>query len=64
MKDFVERFDFIICPQATQPYNCGMLSYNGEMQINFTRKIKEPELESKFYKALCKHNIPVKVESN
>ncbi len=64
MGKYVERFDFILCPQVTITHNCGVLSYGGNMYINISRKIKEPELEMEFYKILREHNIPIQVESN
>ena len=64
MKPFVERFDFILGPQASAPYNCGVLSYGDTAYINFIRDTKEPELELYFYRTLRALEIPAVVQSN
>gem|GEM_PF-5553713 len=46
------------------PDNCGVVSWNGTMYINMIRNIREPELESRFYRVLHALGLPVKVESN
>lgn len=64
MQPFVERMDFILGPQSTAPYNCAVVSYGGQMNINFIRDIKEPELEAQFARVLLDMGIPVTVQSN
>lgn len=64
MKPYVERFDVILGIQATNPYNCGVLSYGDTLYINFIRNIREPELEYHFHAVLRDMGIPVTVESN
>lgn len=64
MRPYVTRMDFILGVQASAPYNCGVLSYDGRMYINFIRDIKEPELEYHFHCVLRELGIPVRVQSN
>ena len=64
MAPYVARMDFIIGVQAKAPHNCGVVSWNGTMYINMIRNIREPELESHFYRVLHALGLPVKVESN
>ena len=64
MKKYITRFDFILSVQATKPRNCGVLTYNGTIYMNFIRNTVEPALESRFYEVLREHGIHVKVESN
>ena len=65
MKEYVERFDFILGVQASAPYNCGMLSYKDTIYINFIRNIQAPELERHFFNVLKKDfGISAVVESN
>lgn len=64
MMPYVERMDFILGVQATKPYNCGVLSFGGNLYINFVRNIREAKLESAFYQVLRDMGIPVQVESN
>ena len=64
MAQYVERMDFILGTQATAPYNCGVVSYNGMLYINFIRDIREPLLESRFHSVLRDMGIVAEVESN
>lgn len=64
MKPYIERMDFILGIQAQSPSNCGMLSYNGTLYVNFIRDIKEAGLERHFFQVLRDMGIPVTVESN
>ena len=64
MRPYIRRFDFILGVQAEAPYNCGMLSYDGTLYINFIRNIRQPELERHFFAVLRELEIPVTVESN
>lgn len=64
MKEYIERFDFILDVPATTPYNCGMISYGNTIYINFLRNIKEPELERHFFDVLRGLGLEVTVESN
>ncbi len=64
MAKHVKRFDFILGVQAAAPYNCGMLSFNDTIYINFIRNIKEAELERHFFAVLQELGLPATVESN
>ena len=64
MAKYIERFDFILGVQSTNPYNCGMLSFGDDLYINFIRNTKEAELERHFFAVLQSLGLPVEVESN
>lgn len=64
MRPYVARMDFILGVQASAPYNCGVLSYDGTLYMNFIRDIKEPELEYHFHRVLQELGIPAQVCSN
>ncbi len=64
MQPYVQRLDFILGPQASKPHNCGVLSYNGTLYINFIRNIREPELEAHFFRVLRDMGLHVQVQSN
>ncbi len=64
MKLYVDRIDFILGPQSTAPYNCAVVSYRENMQINFIRNIQEPDLEAQFSRVLLDMGLPVQVQSN
>ena len=64
MEPFVERFDFILSAQATAPQNCSALSYGESLYINFTRNIREPDLERHFFEVLRDLGLGAEVQSN
>ncbi len=64
MKRHIERIDFVLGLQATSPVNCGVLSYDGKLIVNFVRGIKEPDLERNFFTTLRKMGVHVFIESN
>ena len=64
MKPYVQRIDMILGAQAAAPHNCGVVSYNGTLYMNFIRNIKESDLEYHFYRVLRELGLSVTVESN
>ncbi len=64
MLPYVERFDFILGPQATTSNNCGVLSFGDTLYINFIRSIQEPYLEQEFFRVLQDQGLHACVESN
>lgn len=64
MGKYVRRMDFILGVQAAAPYNCGVVSYDDTIYVNFIRNICDPELERHFYEVLREMGLPVTVESN
>ena len=64
MKDYVDRFDFIIGPLPETPYNCAVITYNGKVNISFVRNVRKPELELAFFEQLRDLGVEVEVESN
>ena len=64
MKPYITRMDFILGVQAAAPYNCGVLSYNDTVYINFIRNIQDPDLERHFFLVLQRLGLTVTVESN
>lgn len=64
MASRVSRMDFILSAQATAPQNCGVLSYGENLYINFTRDIREPELEAHFFRVLRDLGLGAEVQTN
>ena len=64
MRKYVKRIDFILGVQAAAPYNCGMISYNDTIYINFIRNIRDAKLERHFHKILQDLGLTATVESN
>lgn len=64
MRPYIERFDFVIGPQANAPHNCGVATWGDTVYVSCVRNIKEPELELHFYRVLHSLGLHVTVESN
>lgn len=64
MEPFVKRFDFILGAPANTPINCGVVSFGDRLNVNFTRSIRESELEYRFFKVLQRQGLSVTAESN
>jgi hypothetical protein len=64
MKPYIQRFDMILGTQATAPYNCGVVSWNDTLYMNFIRNITESDLELQFFRVLQTLGLSVSVESN
>lgn len=44
--------DFLLMPRIRSSYNCGIVSFNGRLSVNFTGFCPEPDLESVFFQKL------------
>ena len=64
MKQYIERFDFVLGVQQSAPYNVGLISYGDTACLNVIRNIKEPRLEYELYRVLREIGISMVVESN
>ena len=64
MQPYVKEMDFILGVQATAPYNCGVVSYQDTLRINFIRNTRQPQLEAAFWKVLQELGIAAQVSSN
>lgn len=64
MKQYIDRIDFILGPQAQAPYNCSAYSYRGILNVTFSRDIKEAMLENYFFRELQRLGVDVTVQSN
>lgn len=64
MARHVSRLDFIIGGGRRNPISMGCVSVGGQTFMNFSKTIREATLEQRFFTALVKDGVPVKVESN
>lgn len=64
MEEHIERFEAILSSTLLKPVNCSVISFKNVLTINFTRTIKESEVEKEFFRFLVKKGLHVKVESN
>ena len=56
MYPYIKRVDFLLTPRLYSDYNCGLITFDGRLYINFTRRCVAPELEFCFFEKLCKMN--------
>lgn len=52
MARFIDDVFVTLTPRRRSPYNCGILSYNGQVSITISRFSPKPELETVFHKNL------------
>lgn len=64
MRPYIERFDFILGVQESAPYNCGIITFEDTMYVNFIRDIQEADLEYHVHLVLREMGIVAEVESN
>ena len=64
MEKYVPRADVILGPLSRNRVICAAASYKDTLYLNFTRTIKEPKLERRFFSRLVELGIPVTIESN
>ncbi len=64
MASHVDRIDFIIGGGRRNPISLGCVSVAGKTVLNFSKTIREATVEQRFFTALVKDGVPVKVESN
>lgn len=64
MRQYIDRFDFVLNVQSTAPYNSSVITYGKTAYLTIVRDIKEPRLERELYRILRDIGVSVKVESN
>ncbi len=64
LKKYITRLDFVLGPQESSPYNCGVISFDDKMILSLVRDITEPKLEYHFHCALRNLGIVAEVQSN
>lgn len=64
MEPWVQRMEFIIGTQRSYPNNCSVATFGDCAYVNMIRKIREPELERRFFSRLVELGVPVLIETN
>ncbi len=64
MKEFVERFEFILGPPVTNLLNSTICSFGDTMLISFTKLVYENDIERFFFRFLANKGIDVTIETN
>lgn len=64
MMPYVERFDFILNRQRNNAHAVSAVGFKDKLNITFTSKLADSEVERDFFTSLVKMGIPVKIESN
>lgn len=63
MKKYIQRFDCILNTRSKTPYNCGIISYNNYLCMNFIRNCETAVLENEIAHLLSELSIEYGVES-
>lgn len=64
MEPYVERIEGILGQPFSRRTNCAIMSYGGNLVVNFASSIKEADVERYFFTKLVQDGIHVKIESN
>ena len=59
----VESLEFVLGILADTAYNCSAISYKGKLRVTFTSNLRNRDLERKFFTALVKSGVHVKIEN-
>lgn len=62
LEQYIERLDFLLTPRRDSSCNCGIISYNGSLYINFTGRSRSMELGHRFFKCLSDIGCRAKIE--
>ncbi len=57
----VSHFDFLLGPNRINPENCGLVGYDKEIHVNFTRTVEDPVVSREFFRLLVEQGIPVEI---
>lgn len=52
MECMIDGMEFALTPRIKSPYNCGVVSFGGIINITFSRRCANPELEKNFFDKL------------
>ncbi|MBR4078891.1 MAG: hypothetical protein IKK29_01655, partial [Christensenellaceae bacterium] len=64
MQKYVNRCDFMLGSLLENPVACATSAYGNTVNITFSRRIEEGEIEQNFFRTLVRLNVPVKIETN
>ena len=64
MQPYVRRIEFVIGVQRSYPNNCSVVADEQTTCISMIRRIRESELEQRFFARLVELGVPVEIESN
>jgi hypothetical protein len=64
MEQHVTRIEGILGQPFSNRTNCAIMSYGGDLIVNFSSSIKETDIERLFFTKLVQDGVHVKIESN
>ena len=64
IRQYMRRIEFMLGRSYEKRVSCGVVSYNGNTVISFSRTIVEADIERNFFRQLVDMGIPVAIESN
>lgn len=64
MKEYVERFEFLLGPPVSNLLNSTICSFGDTMLVSFTKVMHENDIERFFFRFLAEKGIDVTIETN
>ncbi len=64
MKEYIERFEFLLGPPVTNLLNATVCSYDDTLLVSFTKVMHENDIERFFFRFLADKGIDVTIETN
>ncbi|NLK86584.1 MAG: hypothetical protein GX279_03720 [Clostridiaceae bacterium] len=64
MREFIERFEFLLGPPVTNLLNSTVCTFGETMMISFTKVMYENDIEKFFFRFLAEKGIDVTIETN
>ena len=64
MKRCIQQIDFALTPRRNAPYNCGIVSCNGKLAINFSKKNSEGKVYEYFSQYLSELGYQAELNNN
>lgn len=63
-KPYIDRFLFLLAPEADEKIKCSACSYENKLIFTFTSILKDASVEKAFFKHLQEQGIDLEIESN
>ncbi len=64
MREFIERFEFLLGPPVTNLISCTACSFGDNMQVTFTKAMYENDIERFFFRFLAEKGLDITIETN
>lgn len=64
MKEYIERFEFVLGPPVMNLMNCTLCSFGENMVVTFTMAMHETDIEKFFFRFLADKGLSITIETN